>query len=408
MYYGRRLADIQGITKVDDQLVYAHDVANKVIANYDPRNRQEIFQGALGAPIGLFQSYVVNYYQRLFRMFETRDTKAMASQFVWQSAMFGIQSFGPFWSAANAMFFDRGEAMEDMTDSLENRLGTADADVIMHGVVANLPKLFNLLPGVEGVDGANIYTRGDINVRLPVANMPIADSIKKMWGGYHQMVDAISETHSTLTTNQIAEIVSNSLGNRPLAGMIEVFGADGYDTDPNGQVISRAENLMSFDTAYRLMGVKSMTQQKDTEAFYANKEANEEQVARQTSLRLSARSNIRAGNFDALPELFVEYVKNGGRREYFTRWINDMMESATESRSQRQLQELLANGTKMAQVHRLLDAGVTPAMEAEVGDEDYGQAEAIKARVRDQVDMMFTGEDPTEDPNQQMRPDFGL
>lgn len=408
MYYGRRLADIQGIAKVDDQLVYAHDIANKVIANYDPRNRQEIFQGALGAPIGLFQSYVVNYYQRLFRMFETRDTKAMASQFVWQSSMFGIQSFGPFWSAANSMFFDRGEAMEDMTDSLENRLGTADADVIMHGVLANLPKLFNLLPGVDGVDGANIYTRGDINVRLPMVNMPIADSIKKLWGGYHQMVDAISETHSTLTTNQIAEIVSNSLGNRPLAGMIEIFGADGYDTDPNGQVVSRAENLMSFDTAYRLMGVKSMTQQKDTEAFYANKEANEEQVARQTSLRLSTRANIRAGNFDALPELFVQYVENGGRREYFTRWYNDAMESALETRSQRQLEDLMKNGMKMAQVNRLLDAGVTPAMEADVGDEDYGQAEAIKTRVRDEVDMMFTGEDPAQDPNQQMRPDFGL
>lgn len=408
MYYGRRLAEIQGITKVDDQIVYAHDTANKVIANYDPRNRQEIFQGALGAPIGLFQSHVVNYYQRMFRMFETRDTKAMGSQFLWQSAMFGVQSFGPFWGAANSMFFDRGEAMEDMIDSFENRLGTADADVIMHGLVANMPKLFNLLPGVEGVDGANIYTRGDVNVRLPVANMPIADSIKKMWGGFNQMVDAFTETHGTLTTNQIAEIVSNSLGNRPLAGMIEVFGADGYDTDPNGQVVSRAENLMSFDTAYRLMGVKSMTQQKDTEAFYANKEANEEQVARQTSLRLSTRSNIRAGNFDALPELFVKYVENGGRREYFTRWYNDAMESALETRSQRQLEDLMKNGTKMAQVNRLLDAGVTPTMEAEVGDEDYGQAEAIKARVRDEVEMMFTGEDATVDPSQNDRVEFGL
>lgn len=409
MYYGRRLADLQGITKVDDQIVYAHDVANKVIANYDPRNRPEIFQGALGAPIGLFQSYVVNYYQRLFRMFETKDTKALATQALWQGAVFGIHSFGPFWSAANSMFFDRGESQADLTDSFENRLGTQDADILSYGLLANMPKLFNLLPGVEGIEGANIYTRGDTNVRLPVVNLPIADSIGKMWGGVNQLVDAFTETNAELTSQQVAEIMSNSIGNRPLAGMIEVFGADGYDTDPNGQVVSRAENFLSMDTAYRLIGVKSMAQQKDVEAFYQNKEATEAQAAKQTALRLATRANIRSGNFDALPDLFVEYVENGGRKEYFTRWYKDAMESALETRSERQLDKLMKNGSKMAQINRLIDAGVTANDEAGIGDEDYGQAAAIKQQTKDRVEQMFSGEDPTqEDPESGNAIDFGL
>src|SRR3546814_5455121 len=95
------------------------------------------------------------------------------------------------------------------------------------------------------------------------------------------------------------------LGNRPIAGLIETFGAGGYDTDKSGQVVSKnviedQENFSYLNTAYRLMGIKSMQQQKDTDAFYADKEAGEEQAARQTTLRLETRANVRAGNFDAL------------------------------------------------------------------------------------------------------------
>src|SRR3546814_2383572 len=78
------------------------------------------------------------------------------------------------------------------------------------------------------------------------------------------------------------------LGNRPIAGLIETFGAGGYDTDKSGQVVSKnviedQENFSYLNTAYRLMGIKSMQQQKDTDAFYADKEAGEEQAARQTT-----------------------------------------------------------------------------------------------------------------------------
>lgn len=385
MYYGRRIAQMHGIEKVDDQLSFAHDIANKTIANYDPRNRSEIFQGAFGAPIGLFQSYIVNYYQRLFRMFETKDTKALASQALWQGGVMGVKSFGPFWGMANSMFFDRGEALEDNTDSFEHRLGTAESDLLMYGVLANLPKMF-------GGDGASIYTRGDINVRLPVANMPITDSVKRIWNGYSQMWDAFTETNDHLTGQQLAEILSNTVGNRPLAGLIEQVGAGGYDTDANGQVISNADSLFSLNTAYRLMGVKSMSQQKEVEAFYQNKEAAEQQAAKQTSLRLATRANIRAGNFDALPSLFVSYVENGGNRKYFTRWYKDAMESATETRSERMLVDLMKNDSKMAQVNRLLDAGVTPQMDAE-NDDDYGREAEIMQRTRAEAQMMFAADD---------------
>src|SRR3546814_11330801 len=132
--------------------------------------------------------------------------------------------------------------------------------------------------------------------------------------------------------------LSNMLGNRPIAGLIETFGAGGFDTDKSGQVVSKnviedQENFSYLNTAYRLMGIKSMQQQKDTDAFYADKEAGEEQAARHTTLRRETRASVRAGNFDGLPNLFLQYVDNGGDVKYFTRWSTDAVAYALESRS---------------------------------------------------------------------------
>src|SRR3546814_9536470 len=139
--------------------------------------------------------------------------------------------------------------------------------------------------------------------------MPIASTAARIYSGVTTGWDALVNSTEGLTAQQGAEILSNMLGNRPIAGLIETFGAGGYDTDKSGQVVSKnviedQENFSYLNTAYRLMGIKSMQQQKDTDAFYADKEAGEEQAARQTTLRLETRENVRAGNFDALPNLF--------------------------------------------------------------------------------------------------------
>lgn len=382
MYAGRRVAKLHGIENVDDQVAFAHQFTNDMIANYDPRNRPEIFQGWLGAPIGLFQSYIANYYGRMFRLIETGNNPALMSQALWQSAVFGTKSFGPFWDQANSMFFDKGGVLsEDANDSFEHRLGTTEADILMYGVISNLPKLF-------GGDGMSIYTRGDINVRLPIVNMPIAATAKRVWQGWSRAIDAVANNTEGLTSQQLAEILSNSLGNRPLAGLIETFGAGGFDTDAAGQVISESENIASLNTVYRLMGIRSLEQQKAIDAFYADKTAGEHQAAAQTTLRLETRANIRAGNLDALPNLFVKYVENGGDVKYFTRWYNDAMKSALKNRSQRRLDDLMKNEKKMASVNRLLDAGVTPTMEAE--SDDYGAEEIRKQETKAKVDEMLS------------------
>src|SRR5690606_11335429 len=108
------------------------------------------------------------------------------------------------------------------------------------------------------------------------------------------------------------------------------------------------------------------------------------------------RANVRAGNFDALPNLFVKYVENGGDVKYFTRWYKDAMESALETRSERRLQDLMKNGKKMASVNRLLDAGVSPLDEDNA--DDYGAEEERKTAIKAKVDEMLSVQESMNDP----------
>lgn len=376
MYAGRRVAQTIGITNVDQQLAFAHEMTNKLIANYDPRNRPEVFQGALGAPIGLFQSYVLNYYQRMFRYIETQNGRAIASQYAAQSAVFGISSV-PGWDALNWAFFDQQQAEnDDPVDSIYRRFGQVDGDLIMHGVLSNLPKLF-------GGDGVSLYTRGDTQVRLPIVptpeflggdgtwgQIPVADTLSRLWTGLGLAADQLKQ-NGGISGNQMAEILSNAITNRPLAGMIETFAANGYDTSPDGQVVAEQRGLL--DSVYRVLGVRSMQQQKETELFYMNRNAQEEQNARKEALRTATRAAIRDQRFDEIPGLFAKYVDQGGDPRNYSRWVKDSFKSALDTRGERMLEKALKdkNNSQNAYIGRLLDSQVG-IREGDESTEDYG------------------------------------
>jgi hypothetical protein len=390
MYLGKRVAEMQGIKNVGDQLDFAHDMTNKIVANYDPRNRPEVFQGPLGAPIGLFQSYVFNYYERMFRYIETGNTRALATQYAMQGAMFGADSL-PGWSALNWAFFDnqQGEA-DDPVDSLYRRFGEQEGDLLMHGVLSNLPKLF-------GAEGVSLYTRGDSTFRVPAnpigaltdsvgitsgdqgGNLPVFDTMRRLVKGIQAGFNQLA-SQGSIAPAHASEIMSNVITNRPLAGLIELTGANGFDTTWDGQVVSQART--GTEQAYRLVGIRSMQQQKEIEAFYQNRNAQEEQAARQSALRGAARSAIRDGRYDEVPLLFQDYVKSGGSPDYYTRWRKDMIESSLDTRGQRMLDDAMRRESEgpNAIIGRLLDAGTDPLDESEG---DYGakqQAEEEIAR----------------------------
>lgn len=387
MYAGRRVAESLGIHNVDAQLNFSHELVNQMIANYDPRNRAEIFQGALGAPLGLFQSYTVNFYQRMFRYIETGNIRALATQYATQGAIFGTNSL-PGWNELNWAFFDHAQGENaDPIESLQQRLGKDAADLMQYGVLSNLPKIF-------GANGMALYTRGDTQFRMPVnplnmikgdatISIPVTDTIGRIVGGIGQALGQLKAMDGKIGMNQLAEIASNVITNRPIAGFIETFGANGVDTDQSGQVVSRSV-FPSVEAAYRILGTRSMAQQKGIEQFYASKNAQEEQSARKSQLNVATRQAIRDGRYDDLPNLFAKYVEQGGDPRQYTAWVKRAFDSATKTRDERMLEKALKdpNNQSNAYIGRLLDGEVDVA-EDENNEDDYGQAAAMEQLIND-------------------------
>lgn len=416
MYAGRRVAKAMGIHNVDEQLSFSHGLVNELIANYDPRNRPEIFQGALGAPLGLFQSYTLNFYQRMFRYIETGNTRAAATQYATQSAIFGTSSL-PGWNQVNWAFFDHGQGKTgpdgeyaDPLESLEHRLGKDAADLYMHGLLSNLPKLF-------GADGMALYTRGDTQFRSPVnplnlvrgdatISIPITDTFSRLFNGVGQAVDQLRAMEGKIGLNQVAEIASNVITNRPLAGAIEMLGAGGYDTDSSGQVAAKA-NLASAAGAYRILGTRSMAQQKSVEQFYQSRNAQEEQGARQDVLNIATRQAIRDERYDDIPALFAKYVDEGGKPQYYSAWIKRQFDSGLNTRSERLLTKALNDKGNQSNnyIARLIDGEVDMA-EDEENTDDYGAQAARDQLIQDGWDKEPTSKglaDPLNDSTDQIR-----
>lgn len=357
---GLEVADNLGIKGMEARHTFAHDIANKMIANYSPHNRPEIFQGALGAPIGLFQSFVMNYYQRMFRYAETKDYRALATQVATQSGLFGVSSI-PGWQQFNE-FMTKNDGSEDPASGIYRKFGGNAGDLISHGLLSSLPALF-------GAPSADLYSRGDVSIRqlqisdptsIPTilnSTVPAFNLMSKLYNGLTQGIGLFSERNPQLSSTQVAEVLSNAIANRPLAGLIEQFGAHGNDTDASGQLVNETHGMM--ETAYRLMGIRSMRQSRELEAFYANKNAMEHKAALDEQLSQHTRGLIRSGKTDAIPDVFRQYVENGGDPRNFRRWFKATYIAATDTRAQRQLEKAMKDPNKMDQVLRLLDAGVS-------------------------------------------------
>lgn len=384
-FIGLELADNLGIVGRESRHSFAHDVANKMIANYDPHNRPEIFQGALGAPLGLFQSFAQNYYQKLFRYVETGDLRAFATQYATQSALFGVTGLAG-WDQMNALM-QRLDRDSDATTGVQSRIPNTFGDIVAHGIISNIPQLF----GGEGVD---LYSRGDTSFRVPgvgdqsIPGMAIGS---KIYEGLTAAFQAFASEHSTLTGTQIAEVMSNMVVNRPLSGMIEQFLAHGNDTDAYAQLVSDTKGML--ETTYRIMGVRSQRQSEELAAFYADKGIQEHQAAVKDILRTSTRAALRAGRLDKIPDIYERYLKSGGDPTHFRRWIKEQTIAATETRSTRALDKLLkSKNPDMDRIDRYLDLGVTVDQEARAGniEELYGYVDELEQNT--QLEPEFSGQ----------------
>jgi hypothetical protein len=332
-FVGLRLADYQGVMGDAARHNFAREVANSMIADYAPINRPELFGSGFGSMFGLFQSYALNQYTKMFRWMENGQFKQMGLQAAMQSTMFGLQGtygFGHLMDLRDSTLSTGSEPTA--ADLIYEHFGPVLGGAIMHGSVSEVTQLA-------------MWTRGDTNFRVPGMSGTLAplEIGTKVARGFVDGAGAFLNAMPGEGTNAMMEVVQREMPNRVLRSWLTLLNG-GKEIDAYGQVMTETQTWM--DTVARVVGVRSSRQQSELEAYYAGRGAMERDAARMERLRESFRSAVRnnSGDLDKVNPIqyFNDYVEAGGNPRMFKTWVRTLMRDSDSPRALKSLTNSMA------------------------------------------------------------------
>lgn len=341
MMAGLRLArTIDSAANPADMVAFAGRFANDIIADYRPHNRPQIFSGSVGMPLGLFQTYAWNYFERLFGYISDRNLRGLAVQSSMQTALFGAESL-PGFKQFQQLMTDNLNANSNPVDNLRKRYGELPADFILYGSISNLPRLFGT------GDGISLFTRADSNFRgVPSIVTPTQSASYSLLESLGKTVSAEVDQFRTggqWSLQQTMEAVGTYFPNRYVKRMAEVWS--GYSVDERGQVISSdVRNFMSI--ASRQMGLRTLKEQREIEGYMRTRSVAQSQMAIRDRASDSLRAMFRGGDLDTDKVMNVvrDYVKQGGDPRYVGRFFQNQVLASLVERDNRAFAEALRGG----------------------------------------------------------------
>lgn len=331
-FVGLRMADYHGITGMAGRHDFAREIANSMIADYAPVNRPELFASGFGSMIGLFQSYALNHYTRMFRWMENGEYAKAGLQAAMQASMFGLPGtygFGSLLDIRDSVLTSGGDPTA--LDLIYEHYGPVLGGAIAHGSVSQLTHLA-------------LWSRGDMSVRIPGASgpLPAIDVGTKVARGFVDAVGAYMNAMPGEGRRAVMEAVQRDMPSRVMRSWLTLLNG-GQEVDSYGQVMSETTTWM--DTIARTVGVRSTRQQAELESYYAGKGAMERDAVQMDKLRQSFRTAIRAHSGDMTAvnpvQYFNGYVKAGGNPVQFKTWVRNLLRDSDSSRSVKQLKAQL-------------------------------------------------------------------
>ena len=328
--------DMHGMQR-KDAMLFALRFENEMIGDYRPQNRPQIFQGAIGLPLGMFQTYMFNYYRRMFGYLERKDLSSLASQYASQASIFGLSSV-PGWDVFSEFFYNNYDGSVNPVDAIQTNFDSDFADLVLYGSMSSIPKLMGL------GDGMSFYTRGNANFSAPPTpftpeRAPIWNFASTIMEGSRKTIDQF-KMGGQFTPEQTAEILATFSVNRPIQGLIEL--GLGYETDRRGQIIEH-NTRDTLGVVARLFSTNKLATQKTKEVMWRIRGQELAQREVRTRLRDSVRAMVRSGSMsgDNLRQALVDYVKSGGNPEYFPQFMLENGLAATHMKGGRMLLDFI-------------------------------------------------------------------
>lgn len=311
---------------------FANQFVNRTMGNYTARQRPTMFQGALGATFGLYQTFMLTMFQQTFKFLERGEFNALRNLVAGQAGMFGIQSLPLFDPINRAIGAYTNNDNSDIVTTAYEVFGSADgnarslAEFLLYGMPSTLFQ-------------SAFYTRGELNPRPPVdifaplqegqlaVSPPLINTVKQLWDFAwdtgSRVGNALAVGGSPIDAGRaIAEGISLQSMWRPGARMAELL--TGHSLDRAGRIVdAETEAAANWATFARVMAVRPLHEQVMRNLnFTARYYDGLDQENRKVAVR-GLRSMIASGSEMDYGPVFQKYIDNGGTAKGWKSVLNE-------------------------------------------------------------------------------------
>lgn len=289
-------------------ITFARNFVDTAIGNYSAAQRPTLFQGTVGAAMGLFQTYMVTLGQQMYRGFELRDYKMLMKMGLMQGSIFGAKSLPGFNQVSEMIGEHYSDPNIDMITGLYRAVPEGVADIVLYGMPSNL--------------GPAVHTRGDIQPRIPnilggVQNLASVQILKQAYDAASLLGQTTSQLGDKGATQAFAEALSVQSISRPVARLSELV--TGHSVTRSGNQIAGPDEIYSTQGILaRVFATRGLRETKAREAQYLNSMYNTiDRESRQEAMKV-LKNHIRSGTLT--PEISERVQEKYMRTGSATGW----------------------------------------------------------------------------------------
>lgn len=282
--------------------MFAKAFLARAVGNYHAGQRPALFQGTFGTTIGLFQTYMLSWAQNAFRGIEEKNFKALSSQMLSQAGLFGMSSLPGYQLFSQAIGEHFSDKHFDLTTGTYRAVPEPLADFIIHGIPATL--------------GIGLYTRGNIQPRVPFAQDNMLDTIaavnltRQTYAASAAALTGALAAHGMADKGRaILEGLSMQSISRPVARIVELLPQYDQQTgsvEALGSVTREGNTVGTSSMVWSVPGVVSRV---------LSSRSSEEQIKRDMIYLQSFYGSVDSENRRELTHKMKTSIRNGSLSE---------------------------------------------------------------------------------------------
>ena len=322
--------------------IFARSFMDEAIGNYLAPQRPAFFQGAVGTAMGLFQTYMLTMAQQIYRGVENRNWAALGKQMLTQAGIFGGASLPGFSQVSEGIANHFSDNNIDLQTGTFRAIPEEAANILLYGLPSSI--------------GAGVYTRGDIQPRVPnplggVDQLAAINIGKQMF----QAADRVASAAFTADANAgraIMEAISLQSINRPIARMAELV--TGESITRKGDIVATGlrptdsvDQFLSLSTLSRMFATRPLEEIKLREALHLDTLYGSIDREKREAVTFRLKSYIRGGELteERLELLAEEYLRTGSAQGWRSAVNKAIMQ--TQRSGQENVLEKLKKGSPL-------------------------------------------------------------